>query len=76
MNSVPLLLRKYVLENGRRGDIQHVIDTIDRFGWKEQWLMNVGDRKGKILDQAIQTRKPKTVLELGKNSLIINNTFT
>ena len=36
MESVLLLLKKYVLENGRRGDIQHVIGTIDRFGWKEQ----------------------------------------
>ena len=68
-------LKAYVLGNGRRGDIKHIIKTIDEFGWKKQWLMNIGDRKGEILDEAIQTRKPKTVLELGKNSLIINNTF-
>ena len=37
--------------------------------------MNLGDRKGKILDQAIQTRKPKTILELGNLFLIIRNTF-
>jgi len=65
MESMRLLLKKYVLQNARQGDIQNIIDTIDKFGWTKQWLMNVGDRKGKILDQAIQTRKPKTVLELG-----------
>ena len=59
-------LKKYVLENSRQGDIQNVIDTIDKFGWTQQWLMNIGDTKGKILDQAIQTKKPKTVLELGE----------
>ena len=60
------LLKTYVLENGRRGDIQNIIDTIDKFARTEQWLMNIGDEKGKILDQAVQTRKPKTVLELGR----------
>ncbi|CAF0890194.1 unnamed protein product [Adineta steineri] len=58
-------LRDYVLQNSNRGDIQNIIDTIDKFGWTKQWLMNIGDQKGKILDEAIQTRKPKTVLELG-----------
>ena len=58
-------LRNYVMENARRGDLQNIIDTIDKYGWTKQWLMNIGDRKGKILDQAIQTRKPKSVLELG-----------
>ncbi len=56
----------YVLQNSRAGDIQNVIDTIDRYGWTEEWLMNIGDQKGKILDDAIRTRKPKTVLELGR----------
>jgi catechol O-methyltransferase len=55
----------YVLQNSRQGDIENVINTIDNYGWTKKWLMNIGDRKGKILDDAIQTRKPKTVLELG-----------
>ncbi|CAF5155793.1 unnamed protein product, partial [Rotaria sp. Silwood1] len=54
-----------VLQNARQGDIQNIIDIIDQYGWTKQWLMNIGDRKGKILDQAIQKRKPKTILELG-----------
>ncbi|CAF0807737.1 unnamed protein product [Adineta steineri] len=58
-------LHDYVQHNSNRGDIQNIIDTIDKFGWTKQWLMNIGDQKGKILDEAIQTRKPKTILELG-----------
>ena len=58
-------MKEYVMKNARQGDIQDIIDTIDRFGWTQQWLMNVGDQKGLILDEAIRTRQPKTVLELG-----------
>jgi catechol O-methyltransferase len=56
----------YVLQKSRPGDVQNVIDTIDKYAWTKQWLMNIGDRKGKILDNAIQSRKPKTILELGR----------
>jgi catechol O-methyltransferase len=66
MNSPHLPVLNYVLRKSRRGDIQNIIDTIDRYGWTKQWLMNIGDRKGKILDDAIRSRKPKTVLELGR----------
>ncbi|CAF3366195.1 unnamed protein product [Rotaria socialis] len=64
--SRPLMLN-YVLENSRPGDIQNVIDTMDKFAQTEQWVMNLGDKKGEILDQALQSRRPKTVLELGKD---------
>ena len=60
----PLLL-EYVLQNSRSGDIQSVINAIDKFAQTQQWLMNVGDKKGEILDNAIRSRQPKTVLELG-----------
>ncbi|UJR27143.1 hypothetical protein I4U23_008442 [Adineta vaga] len=60
-----LELKEYVIANSQQGNIQNIIDTIDKFCWTQQWLMNIGDKKGKILDQAVQTRKPKTVLELG-----------
>jgi len=58
-------LQNYVLKNARQGDIENILDTMDKFARTEVWLMNVGDEKGKILDQAIQSRKPKTILELG-----------
>ena len=66
MNPVRIALKNYVLKNARQGDVQNVIDTIDKFGWTQQQIMNVGDQKGLILDDAIRTRQPKTVLELGK----------
>jgi hypothetical protein len=62
----PLLL-EYVLKNSRSGDIQGVINAIDKFAQTQQWLMNVGDKKGEILDNAIRSRQPKTILELGKD---------
>lgn len=65
MQSSHVSLVNYVLKKSQPGNVQNVIDTIDRFGWTKQWLMNIGDRKGQILDDAIRTRKPKTVLELG-----------
>ena len=58
-------VNEYVLKKARQGDLQDIIDTVDRFGWTQQCLMNVGDRQGLILDEAIRTRQPKTVLELG-----------
>jgi len=58
-------LQQHVLKNTEKGNIQSIIDAIDVFGWTKQWLMNIGDRKGKILDQAIERRQPKTILELG-----------
>ncbi len=60
-------LQNYVLKNARQGDIENILHTMDKFARTEVWLMNVGDEKGKILDQAIQSRKPKTILELGSH---------
>ncbi len=66
--SRPLML-EYVLKNSRAGDIQDVINTIDNFARTQQWLMNIGDKKGEILDQAVRSQQPKTILELGKDAL-------
>ena len=59
-------LLNYVSMKSRPNDIKSVINAIDEYGWTQQALMNVGDTKGKILDAALQSRQPKTVLELGK----------
>ncbi len=58
-------LLDYVLKKSRPGDIQSVINTIDDYAWNKKWLMNIGDRKGKILDDAVRRRNPTTILELG-----------
>jgi len=58
-------LGDYVQANARRGDLDDVIRVIDEFVFTRSWLMNVGDEKGEILDQAIRRSSPRLVLELG-----------
>lgn len=56
---------RYVLENAPRGDIGAAIAAIDAYAYGQKFLINVGDRKGAILDQAIQRVQAKRALELG-----------
>jgi hypothetical protein len=68
----------YVLTKSHPNDVHSVINAIDEYGWTQQALMNIGDTKGKILDAALRSRQPKTVLELGKYLLtyiLINYLF-
>lgn len=58
-------LVEYVLDNARQGDIQSVLDTIDRFAYTESFLINIGDEKGRLLDAAVRRANPKLALELG-----------
>ena len=55
----------YVVANARRGDLTHVLATIDEFAYNESFLINVGDEKGKLLDAAVRRANPKRALELG-----------
>eukprot|EP00438_Fugacium_kawagutii_P012678 Skav207520 [mRNA] locus=scaffold907:222356:223637:+ [translate_table: standard] len=66
---------EYVVQ-GMKGDhfssqerLGKVIDLVDDYGWNRGWLMNVGDVKGQILDDALQLRMSagdvKVALELG-----------
>lgn len=54
-----------VLNNARRGDADDVIRVIDDFAYQDSLLINVGDRKGAILDEALERVQPRTILELG-----------
>lgn len=58
-------LRDYVVSTARRGDIDDVLATIDRFAYEKSFLINVGDEKGEILDAAVRRTDPSLVLELG-----------
>jgi catechol O-methyltransferase len=58
-------LGQYVLANARRGDLDDVIRTIDRFCYEQRFMINVGDEKGEILDAAVRRADPKLALELG-----------
>ncbi|MBO0879178.1 MAG: O-methyltransferase [Mycobacterium sp.] len=56
---------EYVLKHARRGDIDDVLATIDRFAYEKSLLINVGDEKGVLLDTAVGRADPKLALELG-----------
>src|SRR5438046_746414 len=58
-------LAEYVLANARQGDPDDVVRTIDEFCLTRSVLINVGDEKGEILDQAVRRVAPALLLELG-----------
>ena len=43
-------LLEYVKQYAIQNDISSIINTIDKYGWNEKWLMNVGDIKGEIYE--------------------------
>ncbi len=55
----------YVLQNARAGDIDDVLATIDKFAYEKSALINVGDEKGELLDEAVRRAEPAVALELG-----------
>nr|CAB3263550.1 catechol O-methyltransferase-like [Phallusia mammillata] len=64
--SVPPRIWEYVSEHATKGDVDNVIDTIDQFCYKfENRASNVGDVKGKYLDQIVRSCNPKIALEIG-----------
>jgi catechol O-methyltransferase len=56
---------EYVLANARRGDVDDVLDTMDRFAYDKTFLINVGDEKGALLDAAVKRANTRLALELG-----------
>ena len=56
---------KYVLSKGRRNDPESGLEIIDECGYKKFFLMNIGDKKGQILEEYIISSKAKNILELG-----------
>lgn len=55
----------YVERHARRGDIDDVLATIDRYAYEKAFLVNIGDEKGLLLDAAVRRSDPRRVLELG-----------
>lgn len=55
----------YVFETAIRGNATSVLNAIDKFGWEDTFLMNVGDIKGQILTNELNKTSPKIVLEVG-----------
>jgi catechol O-methyltransferase len=58
-------LARYVVANAPRGNLDAVIEAIDRFAYHTAHLINIGDEKGKILDAAVRAAAPTRLLELG-----------
>ena len=58
-------LEKYVVASARPGDVDDAIRVIDHFCRHVSYLINVGDEKGKILDNAVERTQPRRLLELG-----------
>jgi catechol O-methyltransferase len=59
------LAAQYVLAHAPSGDLDAAIAAIDEFAHRHQFLINVGDEKGALLDAAVERGKPQRVLELG-----------
>lgn len=53
-----------VLETTPPGDAQAVVDAIDNYAWSSGFLMNIGDRKGAIVEAALHRCQPKVCCNL------------
>ena len=56
-------LEKYVVASARPGDVDDAIRVIDHFCRHVSFLINVGDEKGKILDNAVERIQPRLLLQ-------------
>lgn len=59
---------EHVLSTAPAGQPDAVLAALDSYGWGQEFLMNVGDVKGKILDDAVAAavaRGAKVFLEIG-----------
>lgn len=56
---------RHVLQHAVAGDPQSVLAAIDAYCYQKEWAMNVGDKKGQIMDTVVQEQCPSVVLELG-----------
>ncbi len=55
----------YVVAHARRGDIDDVLASMDRYAYEKSFLVSVGDEKGRLLDSAVRRSNPSLALELG-----------
>ena len=46
------------------GNPQAVLDAIDHHAWTTSFLMNIGDRKGAIVDTVVEKHQPKVNLQM------------
>ena len=58
-------LADHVEQHARPGDLDDAIRVVDEFCYRQSAMMNVGDEKGEILDDAVARCAPHRLLELG-----------
>lgn len=58
-------LAGHVVAHARPGDVDDAIRVVDGFCRHYSYLINVGDEKGAILDEAVRLVQPRRLLELG-----------
>jgi catechol O-methyltransferase len=58
-------LAVHVMRHARPADPDDAIRVIDDFSRQHSFMINIGDKKGQILDRAIQRIQPRRLLELG-----------
>ncbi|XP_060166368.1 catechol O-methyltransferase isoform X1 [Globicephala melas] len=64
-NSKEQRILHHVLQHAVAGDPQSVLDAIDAYCSQKEWAMNVGDKKGQIVDAVLREQRPSVLLELG-----------
>lgn len=65
-NSKEQRILHHVLQHAVAGDPQSVMEAIDGYCSQKEWAMNVGDKKGEIVDAVVQElEQPRVLLELG-----------
>mmetsp|Transcript_14021 Transcript_14021/g.12003 ORF Transcript_14021/g.12003 Transcript_14021/m.12003 type:complete len:114 (+) Transcript_14021:58-399(+) len=45
---------EYITKNAKKGDAKSVVDRIDEFCYKENFMVNLGDQKGIEVDKILQ----------------------
>jgi len=58
-------LADHVIRHARPGDVGDAIRAVDEFCYTRSFMINVGDEKGALLDDAVRRAAPRLVLELG-----------
>ena len=54
-----------VRKNATKNNPESILKIIDNYAYKKTFLMNIGDQKGEILEEAIRDSQATNILELG-----------
>jgi len=56
---------EYILTHAERNNPESVIKETHKFAIERHWLMNVGPEKSPIVEEVLQEKRPKVILEIG-----------